>query len=60
MEFNANSSIFLGGVPSDLSQANLTERYFDGDLDNLVLNEDEVPLWEPIKVEGVRKFVTKR
>ncbi|XP_028399262.1 laminin subunit gamma-1-like [Dendronephthya gigantea] len=60
MEFTANSSVFLGGVPPDFSQANLTERYFDGDLDNLILNEDKVPLWEPLKVEGVRKFVAKR
>ena len=46
--------------PKLFSQANFSERYFDGDLDNLVLNEDKVSLWEPLSVEGVRRYAAKR
>ncbi|CAB4041532.1 Hypothetical predicted protein, partial [Paramuricea clavata] len=59
MTFNVNSSVFFGGLPSN-EKANFSERYFDGDLDNLVLNEDRVSLWEPLAVEGVRRYIAKR
>ena len=56
--FDLNVSMHVNSLV--FSQANFSERYFDGDLDNLVLNEDRVSLWEPLAVEGVRKYAVKR
>ena len=60
LPFDMNSVVLLGGVPPTIEQFNSTKRFFDGDLDNLVLNEDPVSLWKPAAVEGVRRFSPTR
>ena len=43
-----------------LSQENKTDRFFDGCIDNVVLNQESLNLWEPVKVEGNRSFCSRR
>ena len=43
-----------------LFQVNKTDRYFDGCIDNVVLNQESLNLWDPVKVEGNRSFCSRR
>ena len=41
-------------------QINKTDRYFDGCIDNIVLNQEALNLWDPVEVQGNRSFCSRR
>ncbi|XP_078373908.1 laminin subunit alpha-like [Oculina patagonica] len=58
-DFDVDDHIFVGGLPDGV-MINKTDRYFDGCIDNIVLNQESLNLWNPVEVQGNRSFCTRR
>lgn len=58
-DFNFNDHVHIGGLPDGV-MVNKSDRYFDGCIDNVVLNQEALNLWEPVEVQGNRSFCSRR
>ncbi|XP_068694373.1 laminin subunit beta-1-like isoform X2 [Montipora foliosa] len=58
-DFDAGDYIYVAGLPDDV-MVNKTDRYFSGCIDNVMVNQESLNLWNPVKVDGNRSFCSRR
>ncbi|XP_015750208.1 PREDICTED: laminin subunit alpha-1-like [Acropora digitifera] len=58
-DFDSLDNIYVGGLP-DGAMVNKSDRYFSGCIDNVLVNQESLNLWKPVKVDGNRSFCSRR